>query len=295
MSGAIRILVGFTAVALGCGGTPTEPEPARQGRGSRNQAAADLTATPAGAQGYRHSLACSRFRVGAGERSASDWALEKVDGPDGVFSVAPENGAVWASPKAGAPALLRKPFGSTSGLHNERVRQYFLGCGMPADQIGGVHVSSLVQAGGSPEGLGRPALMAWYSSVKRVIEGFLVADSVAWARFNEDDQVVAESVYWPAIDASVLADAQALRATLENPARAAFFLGGLPAEAKHGKVAIRHSSSGARGSPFVAFASLDVDVRSRSTTYVRHFDVSGAERRLPQEQSPAGVRVDSKP
>jgi hypothetical protein len=78
-----------------------------------------------------------------------------------------------------------------------------------------------------------------------------------------------------------------------------------------GKVVIRHSSATADG-PFEVFASYDVlkkktteraggkapEARSPSTVVsvvVRHFDVDGAERRLPHEKRNVGADTPPKP
>jgi hypothetical protein len=97
------------------------------------------------------------------------------------------------------------------------------------------------------------------------------------------------------IEGSVVQDALELRAKLNDSGQAASYLGALPAEAKVGKVVIRHSSATARTKAFVAFASLDVQFRARNTVYTRHFDKTGAERRLPQEELLRGVRGDTRP
>ena len=90
----------------------------------------------------------------------------------------------------------------------------------------------------------------------------------------------------------------------------ASFLARLPRDLAAGKVVIRHSSVAESG-PFEVFASYDVlerrtsqdasastasRVPQRTAVYVRHFDVDGNERKLPQERrSPSGNFPSEKP
>ena len=133
---------------------------------------------------------------------------------------------------------------------------------------------------------------------ERKIEDIPVVDSVAWARVNEQGQVVGEWVYWPAIPAEVITDARRLKERLSRDSTKGAFLARLPIDVLTGQVVIRHSSAIATG-PFEAFASYDVVERrlapepathersvdtSRAASVVRHFDVDGNERSLPHER-----------
>ena len=154
----------------------------------------------------------------------------------------------------------------------------------------------------------RPAAVrvdGYASILERKIEKYPVVDSSAWARIDVQGKVVSEWVYWPAIPARVLADARRLEG-LVAPGKTEF-LARLPAELRVGKVVIRHSSATEEG-PFEVYASFDVLQRKESplaeksrgdigtvSVAVRHFDVSGAELRLPQERRNMGSDFPPKP
>jgi hypothetical protein len=189
--------------------------------------------------------------------------------------------------------------------HNKQVLDYFTAAGVPKDQIGGVHANTYLSSSGSTEDV-RPAppkVDGYASVLDRKIEEYAVVDSVAWARMNEQGRVVSEWVYWPAIPAKAIADARRLDELVRTAGKTGF-LDRLPAGLPSGKVVIRHSSATAEG-PFEAFASYDVlEKRTSSGTaggktpsppnssvsvFVRHFDVEGVERHLPQERRNLGA------
>ena len=102
---------------------------------------------------------------------------------------------------------------------------------------------------------------------------------MAWARFNAKDQLVRETVYWPAIPGQVLADAEALRTKLSDPAALAALEAHLPVGATGSRVVIRHRGMDNHRGSFGAAAVVDaVDGQ-----VVRHFDANGQEERLPWE------------
>ncbi|MBK7584481.1 MAG: hypothetical protein IPI67_30290 [Myxococcales bacterium] len=134
----------------------------------------------------------------------------------------------------------------------------------------------------------------WYSSVlSRSVGGIEVPDSFAFARFNADDEVVFESVYWPAIPAAAVADAVAFQQQLASPTNAAAFRAKLPLNlaSQPGTIAIRHTRMTHKGS-FVAKVSYDVTT-PRPMNRVRHFDASATEFELPD--TPAVAPETSKP
>ena len=120
-------------------------------------------------------------------------------------------------------------------------------------------------------------------------------DSVAWARMHDSGEVMAEWVYWPAIPAAAVADAKKMHAMLGTDADRSAFIARLPPNLPEGNFVIRHSSASMSG-PFEAFASYDVperrpsyapygtEVTNQAVVIMRHFDISGRERRLPQER-----------
>lgn len=111
-----------------------------------------------------------------------------------------------------------------------------------------------------------------------------VPDSVAWARFNANDDVVAETVYWPPIPAAVLQEAESLKAAASAPAWAQTVADKLPKGATGpGNVVIRHTSFAHRGA-FWARAAYDVGYKSGGFAVTRHFDAAGNEFKTPEEQ-----------
>jgi hypothetical protein len=192
--------------------------------------------------------------------------------------------------------------------HNEQVVAYFVAAGVPRDQIGGVHANTYLSSSGSmKDERPAPVKVDGYASIlERKILRYSVVDSIAWARMDEQVRVVSEWVYWPAIPAKVLADARRLE-ELVSPGKTEF-LARLPAGLPAGKVVIRHSSATEEG-PFEVYASYDVLERKESSlaiadksrsdarvvSVVRHFDVDGAELRLPQERRNLGSDFPPKP
>lgn len=263
---------------------------------------------PGGAPGYQHGWERSRF---GGERARGEPArieengFSKVVTADGVFAVQLRNGlAVGVSgggadkgrSVSGAPAIERNVMDPDK--HNDQVARYFVDAGIPRDQIGGVHATTyLSSTGSSSEAHPAPPQIDGYATIlERVVEGHAVVDSVTWARMSEQGRVLGEWVYWPAIPARTLAEARRLEEALKEPERTRF-MARLPAGLPPGRIVIRHSS-GTVDAPFEAFASYDVvdrrvpaeqvsgqeQGRRSVSVVVRHYDVEGKERRLPQEE-----------
>jgi len=280
---------------------------------ARDGAAGLVASDKGGAVGYRHALERSRFEVGAsdaGPRRVEEHGFAKVVGPRGVFATHLRNGLVIAVPSDGAPkagasqAATEARYGAGPDRHNAQVLEYFRAAGLPGDQIGGVHANTYLSARGSTSELrpAQPQVDGYASILERKVEGHAVVDSVAWARLDDRGRSISEWIYWPPIPARALEEARELEALLGGAGRGDF-LARLPAGLPPGRVVIRHSSAVAEG-PFEAFASYDVaepvsqpalpgeqaasPARRRASTVVRHFDVTGVERRLPQERRGAG-------
>jgi len=259
-----------------CSSTPAEP-----GGGERAQTPQNEVTASADVPGYQHTLAHSRFDVGPNPREYAEYGWSKTNGPDGIFSVNLDNHAARAIPHPSSPALQAGPYGSSLQEHNDHVLAYFVGCGIPRDQIASVDGSPEVETGGSPSDTTSSSfkLVSYTSSLVRAADGIPVVDSVAWARFNATDQVVRETVYWPAIPGQVLADAEALRTKLSDPTALAAFQAHLPAGATGSRVVIRHRGMDNHNGSFGAAAVYDVI----DGQVVRHFDANGQEEQLPWE------------
>jgi hypothetical protein len=268
-----------------------------------------------GASGYQHSFERSRFlsrRQDAETRRLDEHGFAKVVGPEGIFAVDQRNGLVVAVQSGSAnkgearadDAASKTPYVMDPDKHNEQIIDYFVTAGIPREQVGGVHANTYLSASGSTKDEKPPVMKVdGYASVlERKIEKYAVPDSVAWARMDEQGKSIGEWVYWPPIPAKVLADARRLEELVASGK--AEFLARLPSGLPPGKVVIRHSAGTAAEGPFEVYASYDVLERKESTlaprdksqgdanvvsVIMRHFDVDGAELRLPQERRSLGA------
>jgi hypothetical protein len=262
-----------------------------------------------GASGYQHGgVGVSKFAVGDDAKRTLALGYLKLSGDEGTLAIRQTNGSVFAVPNAHAQSLQLPPYGGSPQDHDRFVKAYFVALGLPAAQVKRVHAMTLVEASGRTDeaGSATPRVSAYYSVLDRAVGNTPVPDSFAWARVNAQGVVVQEGVYWPAIPGKVLADAKRLNDMLADRARRQAFQSRLPVDAATASVAIRHAS--ASEDQFEAFASVDITVHadvairgadagnatnaanarqgsvSGGATFVRHFDIDGTERFLPQER-----------
>ena len=253
--------------------------------------------------GYQHGgTEVSKFVTG----DHTEWIFQhgyiRQAGDEGTIAISAGNGSVFSVPNATASALRSPAYGASPQDHERYVRDYFVGRGLPASQVKNARTMTLLEATGRADEINNtiPRLTAYYSVLERDIDGVAVPDSFAWARVNTDGRVVQEGVYWPSLPATAVADAMKLRDLLARPATRRALSARLPVDAASGVVTIRHSS--ANEDEFEAFASLDVAVHvpapsaraaanyrplqsiAGGPVVVRHFDVNGQERLLPQER-----------
>jgi hypothetical protein len=275
------ILVGFLLAGAACGDAK-QPEKATQGLTAALQIS-----------GYHHSFQSSRFKPGDGILSISDMGFSKLVGSNGVFAEDQINGWVLATPNGGAPSTMRPPYSVSATDHNNRVLAYFIAAGLPQDQVRNVQVHTLMKGGQSPLGVREPdKLLAYTSVLSRAINGIPVSESTAWARFNIDDEVVEESVYWPELPASVLNDAATMSAMATDPGRLRALQQSIETNAPGygsvaGRVVIHHADSTYRGTPFFA-VTYDVSP-GHDRLGVGHFDANGRQVTLAHELSRAPV------
>jgi hypothetical protein len=273
------------------------------------QAAGGIIASDeGGASGYQHSIERSRFvpeRSDEQPRMVEEFGFSKVVGSIGVVATNLRNGLVIATQndgidKASPPHQVKAKaeYLLSPDKHNAMVMEYLIATGIPRDQVGGIHANTYLSGGGVGEDAASVPRVDGYASVLERVVGdkFLVAESIAWARLNNDGKSISEWVYWPAIPAKALADARLLQELTTGP-RGAEYLARLPAGLSAGTVVIHHSSA-TDETPFEALATYDViDDRStppvgsdkmskapRGVAVVRHFDAEGMERRLPSER-----------
>jgi hypothetical protein len=236
-----------------------------------------VTATPP-VPGYSHAFERSLFKPGGTLTTASEMGITKIIGSNGVFATDQVNGWVLATPNAGAPSTTRPPLPGAASDHNAKVLAYFVAAGIPQDQIGSVSTHTLMRGGASAAGVRDPdQFEGFYSILNRAINGVVVSESTAWARFNTDGEVVEESVYWPPLPASVVQDATALAAKVADPA----FTSVLTQIEAHdpgygivdGQVVIHHNDATSHAAPY-AVATYD-SLPSRGGRGIKHFDGSG--------------------
>jgi hypothetical protein len=200
----------------------------------------------------------------------------------------------------GAAVRSRAPLPGGAAAHNNAVRQYFVGAGLPVGQILAVEIFPVVGGGyqrlasGKMVASGLETLLYYRSLIRRQVSGIPVPDSYAWARINQDGAVVAEGVYWPDIPSSAIASAIALSSVLSDASTRAAYMSLLPTR-REGRVVIRHSP----GEWDKAFAAAGVyDAPDNRQTFLRdlHFDASGLRVDLPFEAEDAwGPLVPSSP
>ena len=108
-------------------------------------------------------------------------------------------------------------------------------------------------------------------------------DSWAAASMRTAGDVDWESVYWPPIDAQVLAQAVSLSVRMNDTTAHAAFVASLPDTVRQERGVVIHlSRPGTHGAP-VAYAAFDAFLGPFENSGERHFDANGVEFKLPQE------------
>jgi hypothetical protein len=245
-----------------------------------------LASQPAEARraGFRLDRRTSRFALGTPIETRIEYGLERVIGTEGVIATRLKNGWTMSIPNGDAPSLDRPALTRDSDVHNDRVLKYFLNAGLPAEQVQGVRASTTMSGlRDDTSGATDTTFVAYTSRVDRQLDAVPVPDSHAWARFDDHDEVVTESAYWPEVPEAIVTEARALQQMLQDPERRRQYEANLPADRLSGGVAIRHSSSDVDDTPrFVAVYDV-VQRPAPGVVVVRHFGADGTEVRLPQE------------
>ena len=252
---------------------------------------ADVLAVSTG--GYKHKLEQSRFNVGAGAHDEVDGLYERVVGDKGVFLIDTVTGATLAVPSAplvpkGATPVSNdypQPLTKNPGEHSAMVRAYLVAAGVPAAEVSGTHVTTTMAGGGPVSDGVQPSrsTLLWYTThLERSLGGIPVEGSYAFAALDSDGHVITEGVYWPAISASVVHNAQALKQRLASANEKATFLADVRAKRPDvgkagGTVKIVHTSAGYHGE-FEANAVYSVVVRHAAggKAEIVRFDDTGA-------------------
>jgi hypothetical protein len=269
--------------ALFLGACQTSPAEKAEGQPGAAVGAVALGRTATTIPGFNHTTSTTKFQTGGGVSVVVASDRTRWVGSNGTFAVDNANGRAAGVMNAGVPF---SPYAGTIAAHEALVQNYFLGAGLPAAQVGGIHTNVIGTGDGVPGPSEVPTQFAFSSVITRAVNGIPVAESHAWARLDAGGGVVAESVYWPALDASVISDAAAIAKTIASPTEAAAYFAKLPVAsnaAAAGSVVIHHSSAYVEDT-FQEIACFDVwQAASGGSGWTRHFDKNGTEIRLPQE------------
>lgn len=242
------------------GGVADGPPPADGKAGTSCEPGATLI-------GASYDLSKSRFVFGSTpvREDASD--ITRWVGSDGVVAIW-SCGAEGGSMNGSAPETNLPDWSSDSSALSDHVRAYLVSMGVEPCQI----ADTQVEAGTD----------GYTISLVRAVDGIAVGESIAYAKFNVNDQTTLEGLYWPTIPAATVASARAFRDLVADPVALAAYKAKLPATAQgNGVVIIHHSrcpslstpstfQSGATydvgdGSPWSASSSFDINGNPVST------------------------------
>jgi hypothetical protein len=243
-------------VCLGCGGSSLAP-----GAGPTTSA---VTGCEVGAPltGAVYDLAKSRFAFGSPPVRDDANGFMRWVGNDGVVAIEVSGGEI-GSLNGGAPEASLPDWSSDPAALEAHVGAYFASFGVASCQT--ANAQELDGAGGRT------------ISFPRSVDGIPMSESLAYARFDNQDQSTSESFYWPTIPADVVTAARALHVGLADPTALAAYKAKLPADAQgDGGVVVHHTSSSST-TPFAAAATYDVvmTVGSLGMPAVLSFDADG--------------------
>jgi hypothetical protein len=233
-AGAWLVVAGGCNTRLASSGSPTAGD-----------ASGDLTSCQPGHDlaGAQYDVTKSHFAFGGPPVRDDQNGFVRWVGPDGVVAIE-TTGAEMGIMNGGAAETNLPDWSNDPAALGAHVRDYFLsfgvaGCQMPETQVQG-------GSGGSTIG------------IAHLVDGILVAESLAYARFNNNEQTTSEGFYWPTVPAAVVDAARALHARLADPTMAAAYKALLPAaDQGDGEVVIHHTSSSSTAA-FASAATYDV-------------------------------------
>ena len=207
---------------------------------------ADVTGCEVGAPlaGAAYDITKSRFAFGSTPSKDDADGFVRWVGVDGVVGIEQSGGELGIL-NAGAPEASLPDWSDDPTALASHVTAYFATFGVSACQIGDAQVP-----GGSD---GRTIALA------RAVDGINVAESLAYARFDNQDQSTSEGFYWPTIPADVVTSARAFQAMLADPTELAAYKAKLPADAQGDGLVILHHTSSSSTAPFAAAATYDVE------------------------------------
>jgi hypothetical protein len=241
-------------------------------------------AVSADVPGYVHDLSRSHFRIGQNVSLEVATPIQRWHGTLGTFGIDTTTNMVYASLDAQTST---GPYILDEATHATRVEAYFVGAGLPADQVGNIEATYMSGAmGGSVLASDvTPQLESINTILRRRVSGVPVIESEAWAKMTTAGDVDMEYVFWPPIDQSIVTQAVAFASAMSDPGAHSTFIAKLPGGVAYADVGvvIHHTSPAVHAAP-VAYVAYDAVVDAGHGAAARHFDVNGAEFRLPQEQ-----------
>jgi hypothetical protein len=232
-------VVGWASLAcIGCGASPLAP--------NSTSTSGAVTGCEVGAplKGATYDITKSRFAFGSTPVRDNLNGFMRWVGVDGVVAIEKSGGEI-GSMNGGAPEASRPDWSGDPVALGAHVTAYFESFGVSPCQVGGSQVN-----GGS----GGRTILLW-----RSIDGMSVSESLAFARFDDQDQSTSEGFYWPEIPADVVTTARAFHARLTDPTALAAYQAKLPSDAQGDGVVNLHHTSSSSTSPFAAAATYDVE------------------------------------
>lgn len=205
----------------------------------------DVTGCEVGAPlaGAAYDITKSRFAFGSTPTEQDAGALVRWVGIDGVVAIQQSGGETGFLNASASEANLPDWSQDSTALASH-VTSYFATFGVSACQI----ESSQDNSGSD----GRIIALA------RAVDGIKVIESLAFARFDNQDQSTREGFYWPAIPADVVTSARAFQAMLADPTELAAYKAKLPAAAQGDGLVTIHHTNLASTSSFTAATTYDV-------------------------------------
>lgn len=230
-----------------------------------------IATAPGDRPGFSFDFARSKVRMGDAVGDSVDQDSHRYAGSLGSYHTM-RNGFQRGLPNNSSAGAF-DPVG-TSEEHRKLATDYFLGLGMPADQVARVQTGAVQrQTGTAAAGvLGAPETRAQITGFSRAIDGVTIFESFAWVNIDPNG-VVGESIWWPPIAASALAEATKLKAVLADPQQRGTFVKAVPDAADSTvEVVIHHAHYLAPA--FWVRATIDVK-RKSGTQARRSFDADG--------------------
>lgn len=245
-------LCASVSIIVACGGASSS---GGNGGSSGSSSQCSTTAALAGAS-YDESK--SRFAFGSKPAEQQAGGLTRWVGTDGAVAIF-SDGSEMASLDAGAPESSLPGWNGTDAELLAHVSTYYEAMGIESCQIAGPSFAyGTGSSSGASSSSGGSTSNRTIAGFTRAIDGVVVDNSLASAQFDENDQTVYETFYWPEIPVNVVSAAVALHTKLSDPAQLSAYKARLPTDAQgDGKVVIHHSHAGS-APPFKAIAVYTV-------------------------------------